>query len=101
MTIKTVEAQILELPEEVRLYLAEHAAQQFLDGVEKGRTTLIEAGVERMEGMKNDATDEHGVCMYCDNHPPCEYEMGYEQAKEDAVTALQELNAPTERAVAK
>lgn len=30
-------------------------------------------------------------CPYCDGHPPCEVQMGYEQAIKDVVKYLEKL----------
>jgi hypothetical protein len=45
---KTMEERIRELPKDVRLHLAEYAAQQFLDGIEAERARIVEG----LEGMK-------------------------------------------------
>ncbi len=60
------------------------------------RTALIEAGVRKLKEMK--------VCTSAEEHERRRdhaTKSGYETALDDAITALQELNSPTERAVTK
>ncbi len=52
------------------------------------RTALIEAGVQKLRGMKKKPTTINFYTFFT------EEERGYNQALDDAITALQELNTP-------
>jgi hypothetical protein len=56
---------------------------QYTAGYQKG----VEAVVGMCEAV-NWNECERKDCPWCDGHPPCEFEMGYFQAKTDIITTL-------------
>lgn len=76
MDTETFKKEILRLPEEVRLELAQYAAQQFLDGIEEGKK-------QAHDGIKENFVSKKDLWKWIDENQYEKMDATYDRALND------------------